>query len=60
MSEPLIIQERDLGAWWDALRSAGREGALETAPTYGPTTDFTNDIILVNGQFVQWPDGQQK
>lgn len=42
------------------VRSAGLGGEPETSPPYGPTTDFTNDIILVNGQFVQWPDGQQK
>lgn len=43
-----------------ALRSAGRGGLLQTDPLYGPTTDFQSDIILVNGQFVQWPDGVQR
>ena len=43
-----------------ALRSAALGGEPETSPVYGPTTDFRNDIIVVNGQFVQWPDGQQK
>jgi type II secretion system protein G len=43
-----------------ALRSAGREGVPESAPLYGPTTDLTADIILVNGQFVQWPEGVQQ
>jgi len=43
-----------------ALRSAGREGVPETEPAYGTTTDFRADIILVNGQFVQWPDGLQR
>lgn len=43
-----------------ALRSAGREGSPESSPAFGPTTDFRNDIILVNGQFVQWPDGLQR
>lgn len=42
------------------LRSAGREGLPQTDPLYGPTTDFRSDIILVNGQFVQWPDGVQR
>jgi general secretion pathway protein G len=41
------------------LRSTGREGMAESAPLYGPTTDTTTDIILVNGQFVQWPEGVQ-
>jgi type II secretion system protein G len=43
-----------------ALRSAGLGGEPQTAPAGGPTTDFRDDIILVNGQFVQWPDGAQK
>lgn len=43
-----------------ALRSAGVRGEPQTSPAYGPTTDFTNDIIMVNGQFVQWPDGVQR
>ncbi|MFN7989393.1 MAG: prepilin-type N-terminal cleavage/methylation domain-containing protein [Thermoanaerobaculia bacterium] len=43
-----------------ALRSNGRLGEPQGAPQYGPTTDFTDDIILVNGQFVQWPEGVQR
>lgn len=43
-----------------ALRTAGVGGELEDDPVYGVTTDFTNDIILVNGQFVQWPEGVQR
>jgi type II secretion system protein G len=43
-----------------ALRSAGVGGVPETSPPYGITTDFRNDIILVNGQFVQWPEGVQR
>lgn len=43
-----------------ALRSTGLGGIAQTAAPGGPTTDFTDDIILVNGQFVQWPDGAQK
>lgn len=43
-----------------ALRSAGVGGIPETSPAYGVTTDFRNDIILVNGQFVQWPEGVQR
>jgi general secretion pathway protein G len=42
------------------LRSAGRGGAAQTAPLYGPTTDLSDDIILVNGQFAQWPEGSQR
>lgn len=43
-----------------AIRSAGREGVPQTDPAYGPTSDFRDDIILVNGQFVQWPEGVQR
>ena len=43
-----------------ALRSAGADGRPQTSPTYGPTTDFNADIILVDGAFVQYPDGAQR
>ena len=43
-----------------AVRSAGKDSGPQTTPLYGPTTDFTDDIILVNGQFVQWPEGVQR
>lgn len=41
------------------LVSTARNGATETA-RYGPTTDFNADIIYVNGQFVQYPEGVQR
>ena len=41
------------------ITSTGRGGVAETAPSFGPTTTFQNDIILVNGKFVQWPEGVQ-
>lgn len=43
-----------------ALCSSGLGGEPQTNPIGGLTTDFRDDIILVNGQFVQWPDGAQK
>jgi general secretion pathway protein G len=43
-----------------ALRSNARLGEPQEDPLYGPTTDFMDDIILVNGQFVQWPEGVQR
>jgi general secretion pathway protein G len=43
-----------------ALRSAGADGALETSPVWGVTTDFNADIILVDGTFTQYPEGAQK
>jgi type II secretion system protein G len=41
------------------VRSAGADGALESSPTWGLTTNFNADIILVDGTFVQYPDGAQ-
>jgi hypothetical protein len=43
-----------------ALCSAGADGALETSPAWGVTTNFNADIILFDGTFVQYPDGAQK
>jgi type II secretion system protein G len=43
------------------LASAGRDGTPEiNAESDGPTTDFNSDIIYVNGQFVQYPEGVQR
>ncbi len=43
-----------------ALRSTGRDQAQQSSPTYGASTNFNDDIILVDGGFVQYPDGTQK
>ncbi len=43
-----------------ALRSGGADGALETTPVWGITTNFNADIILVDGTFTQYPEGVQK
>lgn len=43
-----------------AIRTSGLGGEPQDDPPYGPTTGFRDDIILVNGQFVQWPDGVQR
>lgn len=43
-----------------ALLTAAQGGEGQAAPVYGPTTEFKDDIILVNGAFVQWPEGVQK
>jgi general secretion pathway protein G len=43
-----------------AVRSAGADGAPDSSPSFGPTTDFNADIILVDGTFVQFPDGAQR
>jgi len=42
-----------------ALCSSGGDGVPETSPAGGATTSFNADIILVDGTFVQFPDGAQ-
>ena len=41
------------------IASGGKNGATEAA-VGGETTDFNNDIIFVNGQFIQYPAGAQR
>jgi type II secretion system protein G len=43
-----------------ALRSNGADGLPDSSPSFGETHSFSDDIILVNGSFVQFPEGQQK
>jgi len=43
-----------------AVRSSGADGLPQATPLFGPTTDFTADIILVDGAFVQFPEGAQR
>jgi type IV pilus assembly protein PilA len=40
--------------------SPGKDGLVQGTPTFGETTDFNNDIIFVDGQFVQYPAGAQR
>jgi type II secretion system protein G len=42
------------------LCSAGADGVPEASPVGGATTNFDADIILVDGTFVQFPDGAQR
>ena len=42
------------------VRSAGADGAPDSSPVFGPTSDFNADIILVDGAFVQFPSGAQR
>jgi general secretion pathway protein G len=41
------------------IRSFGRDGAASTI-NCGTTTDFNDDIMYVDGSFVQWPEGTQQ
>jgi type II secretion system protein G len=43
------------------IASAGKDGVLQASTTVvGPTTDFNQDIVFCDGQFMQFPDGIQK
>jgi general secretion pathway protein G len=39
------------------IQSAGKDGVVEESPPLGATNSFNADIILSNGQFIQWPEG---
>ncbi|BCW92183.1 MAG: hypothetical protein KatS3mg007_0077 [Thermoanaerobaculum sp.] len=41
------------------LYSTAKGGQKDGTWTQGPKTDFANDIVFSNGQFYQWPEGQQ-
>jgi len=41
------------------VRSTGSDGLTQAGPAMGPTTSFPDDLVIVNGIFVQWPDGMQ-
>src|SRR5512141_858479 len=42
-----------------AILSNGKDGTNEASPAFGETTIFNNDIIFIDGQFVQYPAGAQ-
>jgi general secretion pathway protein G len=42
------------------VRSAGADGVPQSSPLFGATSDFNADIILVDGTFVQFPEGAQR
>ena len=41
------------------LLSYGSDGVAQSGPYAGPTTSYAADIAIVNGVFVQWPEGMQ-
>lgn len=43
-----------------AIRSNGSDGTPDSSAPFGETHAFTDDIILINGSFAQYPEGQQK
>ena len=42
------------------IRSGGKDGAMESAPVGGATTNFDCDIVYGNGTFLQYPEGVQQ
>jgi|YNPBryunderm2012_1023409.scaffolds.fasta_scaffold17994_2 type II secretion system protein G len=40
--------------------SRGADNLDDVVIQYGPTTQFSADIVLANGTFVQWPEGAQR
>lgn len=41
------------------LASYGSDGTADGGAPVGPTTHFNADLVLYNGQFIQWPEGMQ-
>ncbi len=56
---PVVYQPATTAGAGYTLRSYGKGAAAEGSPIGGKTTDFTKDIIFVDGQFTQWPEGVQ-
>ena len=53
---PMLYESEGLGY---TVRSLGSDGVAQGSLTPGPTTRFADDIIMVDGIFVQWPEGIQ-
>jgi type II secretion system protein G len=43
-----------------AIWSYGKNGTLDTPTVYGETTNFNDDIVFIDGQFVNYPAGAQR
>ena len=41
------------------VRSTGSDGLAQAGAAMGATTSYGDDMIMVDGVFVQWPDGMQ-
>ena len=73
--EPIYIKKMPMTDGWNTqmeynpsstagagytVKSYGKGAQEEGSPAGGKTTDFTKDIIFVDGQFTQWPEGVQQ
>ena len=54
--DPILYEADGLGY---TLRSPGSDGIVQLSTPRGVTTAFSDDIVVSNGIFVQWPDGMQ-
>jgi general secretion pathway protein G len=53
--------QADLGSGTDyTLASLGMDGVQGSWVPGRRTTDYDDDIVISDGQFVQWPEGMQK
>lgn len=55
---PFVFEVDDQGSSY-TLRSPGKDGELQQADLVELTRDFAADIVLVDGVFVQRPEGQK-
>lgn len=71
--EPLYIRQAPPSDGWNrtlvvastnteyTICSNGKDGSGSCAgDSLGPTTSFNDSITFANGQFVSWPEGQQR
>ncbi len=59
-SKPMKYEPGTVSGAGYTLKSFGKDGLEEGSPTGGKTTGFARDIIFVDGQFTQWPEGVQQ
>ncbi len=58
-SHDLVYQPGATSGAGYTLRSLGKDGVASPTPG-GRTSDLSADIIFVDGQFTQWPEGIQR
>ena len=58
-NHPFTYAGQALGVGY-TVKSLGKDGVVEAGPAGAQTGDFDCDIIFIDGQFVQWPEGMQQ
>jgi hypothetical protein len=54
-----ILVTNDANGLSYTIYSRGKDGIKDSTWTQGPKASFDADIVFSNGQFYQWPEGQQ-